>query len=125
MLLHFHTSHHKRASSLSYLHVKRGVPASENGPLIVVAILLTVAIVLFLLALIMAVLSHRRKSKNKVSDPKLKPLQLVVIEGTGQIKYNDHTNKPLSVPVELAKPTREYYIGESKPLIFSSTDLKV
>src|ERR671939_359189 len=105
MLLHFHTSHHKRASSLSHLHVKRGVPTPENVPLIIVAVLLTVAFILLLLASVMAILSQRRRNKNRISDPKLKPLQLVVIKGTGQIKHNDQTSKPLTVPVELAKPT--------------------
>ena len=132
-MLHSHISHHKRSSSSSHLHVKRGVPVSHNVSLIVMAILLTVAVILFLLILVVIILKQRRKSRNRISDSKLKPLQLVVTDKISHLKNNDQLkresqyqmNRPLSVPVELAKPAKEYYSGEGKPLILSSTDLKV
>jgi hypothetical protein len=91
------------------------------------AIILTLAVILFILAFVLAFLNHRRESRERrrISDPRLKPLQLVVTEGFVQLKDNDQKSRALSVPVELAKPTREYYIGEARPLILSSTDLKV
>lgn len=129
-MLHSHTSHHKRSSSSSHLHVKRGIPVSNNVSLIIVAILLTVALILFFLILIVLILKQRRRSRNRISNSKLKPLQLVVTNEISHLKINDQLkreslNKPLNVPVELAKPTKEHYKSDVKPLILTSTDLKV
>ncbi|CAG8459728.1 13214_t:CDS:2 [Rhizophagus irregularis] len=132
-MLHSHISHHKRSSSSSHLHVKRGIPASNNASLIIVAILLTVAVILFILILVIMILKQRRRSRNRISNSKLKPLQLVVTNEICHLKNNDplkrasqyQMNKPLNVPVELAKPAKEYYNSDAKPLILTSTDLKV
>ncbi|RIA89472.1 hypothetical protein C1645_876693 [Glomus cerebriforme] len=126
-MLHSHTSHHKRFSSSSHLHVKRGVPVSNNASLIIVAILLTAVVISFLLVLVIIILNQRRRSRNRVSDSKLKPLQLVVTNEIShlQSKRESQNQMRLSVPVELAKPVKEYYRGEAKPLILSNTDLKV
>ncbi|GBC02051.1 hypothetical protein RclHR1_04430001 [Rhizophagus clarus] len=114
-MLHSHTSHHKRSSVSSHLHVKRGVPASNNASLVIAAILLTVAVILLILILIIMILKQRRRSRNRISNSKLKPLQLVVTNEISSLKNNDQLkresqyqmNKPLNVPVELAKPTLE------------------
>jgi hypothetical protein len=132
-MLHSHTSHHKRSSSSSHLHVKRGIPASNNASLIIVAFLLTVAVILFIIFLVFMILKQRRRSRNRISDSRLKPLQLVVTNEISHLKNNDQLkresqfqmNKPLNVPVELAKPAKEYCNRDVKPLILTSTDLKV
>ncbi|CAG8532082.1 6019_t:CDS:1 [Funneliformis mosseae] len=128
-MIYSHTSHYKRSSS-SHLHVKREV-ATSNNALIVMAILLTVVVILLLLILVFIILNQRRKVKNRISDSKLRPLQLVVTKEISHLKNNQSKRESqfrmdglLSVPVALAKPTREYP-GEARPLILTSTDLKV
>ncbi|CAI2178956.1 12066_t:CDS:1 [Funneliformis geosporum] len=128
-MMYSHTSHYKRSSS-SHLHVKRGVAASNNA-LIVMAMLLTVVVILFLLILVFIILNQRRKSRNRISDLKLKPLQLVITKESSHLKNNQSKRESqfrmdgsLSVPVALAKPTREFP-SEARSLILSSTDLKV
>jgi hypothetical protein len=77
--------------------------------------------------LVIVILNQRRRSRNRISNSKLKPLKLVVSNEVNHLDQSkrESMNKPLSVPVELAKPTKEYH-NEARPLILlSSTDFKV
>ncbi|CAG8669898.1 3825_t:CDS:1, partial [Scutellospora calospora] len=123
----------------THLYKRQDFSNLTNNNTSIIVIILAVAVILGLL--IFVILYQRKRNRNRIFDSRLKPLQLVqnkpllnhkthnISKKDNLIKKNRHSlpstkstitadirtfEVRLSMPVELAKPIREYYQTESK-----------
>ncbi|CAG8574596.1 1865_t:CDS:1 [Cetraspora pellucida] len=123
----------------THLYKRQQITTSTNNTTFIIMMIVVAAI--FGLLLIFIILYRQRRNRSRISDPRLKPLQLVQNEPllrqgkdgnnkSDKFKKDNRHSHPatkstattevrkyevrLSMPAELAKPMKEYYQFEPK-----------